>query len=308
MAKSLQYHADSLIISPQSERRQLHLNHPEAQCLRDKGAILAAVCNLKEKCEVFRKKPEIHILIFSIEGSAQLFVPESANKGLSLEPGHVAILPAGHQHHYIMNGSAWKSLWIYLEDIHPWRHIRDTKPHIRTSLTCNELQPAMEGFLAESLRNESRSRLAVRHYAELITLNLDRELDMEETAGHREMKQRLYQLWDSVSANLSYNWTVAEMADQIGISPQHFYKVSARFSGYKPMEMVTRIRIQQAQEYLISTDYMIKSIARLLGYSDSFSFSTAFKRETGISPKQFRDNHHSQYARKEKEEKEDGWY
>ena len=305
MAKSLQYYADNLIISPKSERRQLHLNHPESQSLRDKGVILAAVCHLKETCDVSRKNPEIHVLIFSIQGDATLFIPDSPKKGLTLEPGHFAILPAGHQHHYVMNGNEWKSLWIYLEDTHPWRHVRDLKPHIRTSLTCHELQAAMEGFLAESLRNESRSPLAVRHYAELITLNLERELDTEGTAGYREMKQRLYQLWDSVSTNLSYNWTVAEMADQIGISPQHFYKVSARFSGYKPMEMVTRIRIQQAQEYLISTDYMVKSIARLLGYSDSFSFSTAFKRETGVSPKQFRDNHHSQYAQKEKE---DGWY
>ena len=74
------------------------------------------------------------------------------------------------------------------------------------------------------------------------------------------------------------------------------------------MEMVTRLRMQQAQEYLINTDYMIKSIARLLGYSDSFSFSAAFKREAGCSPKQFREKHYNLHAQKEKEEKEDGWY
>ena len=308
MGKSLRYYADNLIVSPKSERRQLHLNHSDTRSIKERGIILAALCDLKEKCEVLRENPKVHVLIFSLEGNATLFIPESPKKGIPIEPGHVVILPAHHQHKYVMDGGQWKAIWFYLADTNSWRHIREIKPHIRISLTHNELRAVMEGLLAESLRNENRAHLAVRHYAELILLNLDRELDMEDTPSHREMKQRLYQLWDTVSANLAHNWTVAEMAEQVGISPQHFYKVSARFSGYKPVKMVTRLRMQQAQEYLISSDYMIKSIAHLLGYSDSFSFSAAFKRDTGYSPKQFREKHYNQYIKKEKEEKEDGWY
>ena len=308
MGKSLLYYEDHLIVSPKSKRRQLHLNHPDAKCLKEKDILLAALCELKEKCEVFRKKPKIHVLIFSLEGSATLFISDSPKKGTPIEPGHVVILPAHHPHQYVMDGDHWKAIWFYLADTSHWRQIRDTKPQIRISLTHPELQAAMEGFLSESLRNENQARQAIRHYAELIILNLNRELDMEETPGHQEMKQRLYQLWDAVSTDLSHNWTVAEMAEQMDISPQHFYKVSARFSGYKPMEMVTRLRMQQAQEHLVGTNYMIKSIARLLGYSDSFSFSAAFNRQIGCSPKQFRENHYNQYAQKEKEEKEDGWY
>ena len=209
MGKSLQYYADQLIVSPKSERRQLHLNHPDAKSIKERDVVLAAICDLKEHCEVYREKPAVHVLIFSIEGSATLFIPESPRKGISIEPSHVVILPAGNQHKYIMNGNYWKAVWFYLADTYKWRHIRETKPHIRTSIAHNELLPAMEGFLAESLRNENRARLAVRHYAELILLNLERELDMEETPSHREMKQRLYQLWDTVSANLTHNWTVA---------------------------------------------------------------------------------------------------
>ena len=154
------------------------------------------------------------------------------------------------------------------------------------------------------MRNETRARLAARHYAELIVLNFERELDMEESPNNKEMRQRLYKLWDTVSANLGHSWTVAELADEIGISPQHLYKVSSRFCGHKPMEMVTRLRMQQAQEFLLNTDYMIKSIARLLGYSDSFSFSAAFKKYAGCSPKKFRLRHFE----KDVKNKEDGWY
>lgn len=308
MGKNLRYFADNLDISPKSERRQLHLNHPDAKCIKDRDVILAAICDLKERCEVYRKKPKVHVIIFSLEGTATLFSPESVHKGVLIEPAQVVILPANYPHKYMMNGPEWKAIWFYLANTYTWHHIRESKPHIRTSLVHHDLKAALEGFLSETLRNDSRARLAAHHYAELIMLHLDRELDMEDTPGNQEMKQRLYQLWDAVSANLAHHWTVAEMAEHVGISPQHFYKVSARFSGYKPIEMVTRLRMQQAQEYLISTDYMIKSIARLMGYSDSFSFSAAFKRYSGCSPKQFRQKHYDLHAQKEKEEKENGWF
>lgn len=304
MVKSLKYLADNLIVSPESDRRQLHLNHPDAKPIRDREVVLASLCDLRGQCEVYRKDPAVHVLIFSVNGGGILYTADSPRKGKPIEPGQVVILPAHQWHRYEMVGPAWKTIFFYLADTFPWNHIRNSRPHIRLSLICQELTAAVEGFLAETLRNENRARLAARHYAELIVLNLDRELDMEESPTHREMKQRLYKLWDTVSANLSRHWTVEELAEEVGISPQHLYKVSARFSGHKPMEMVTRLRMQQAQEYLINTDYMVKSIAHLLGYADSFSFSAAFKRFAGCSPKQFR---HKQTQKKEKKQ-EIGWY
>lgn len=305
MPKSLIYLADNLIVSPESDRRQLPLNHPDAKCIREKDVTLASLCDLKGKCEVYRNDPSVHILIFSIEGNGMLYAADYLKKGRPIESGQVVILPAHHRHRYKMTSSRWKAIWFYLADTYTWHHLRDTKPLIRISLVCNELKSAVEGFLAENLRTENRARLAAHHYAELIVLNLERELDMEETPIHKEMKQRLYKLWDTVSGNLNDEWTVSKMAENVGISPQHLYKVSVQFCGHKPMEMVARLRMQQAQEYLISTDYMIKSIARLLGYSDSFSFSAAFKRHIGTSPKQFRDKHIKQ---QEEEKREDGWY
>ena len=74
-----------------------------------------------------------------------------------------------------------------------------------------------------------------------------RELDMEESSSNKEMRQRLYKLWDSVSANLGYQWTVAELAEEVSISPQHLYRVSMRLCGHKPMEMVTLLRMRQAE-------------------------------------------------------------
>jgi AraC-like DNA-binding protein len=288
MGKNRKYLADNLIMSPNFNRRQLALSHPDAACLRERDVVLSTLCGIKDICEVDRKDPNVHILIFSIRGHARLFAVNSSRRGIAIEPGQVVVLPAHQAHSYRMTGDFWEAIWFYLADTDAWQQLREHKPHVRMSTTLKELKAAFEGFLAESLRNETRARVAGKHYAELLLLNLERELGMEESQHSKQMRQRLYTLWDTVSANLSYKWTVQELADRIGISPQHLYKVSMRFSGRKPMEMVTQMRMHQAQELLANTDNLIKSIAFLLGYSDSFSFSAAFKRYTGYSPREFR--------------------
>ncbi len=288
MVKSLKYLADDLVVSPDSDRRQLLLSAPEASPLRDRDVILAAICDLKPKCEVYRKDPAVHVLILSLEGSGTLVTDDTARKGVEIEPGSLVILPAHCSHAYHLKGERWKALWFYLADSENWHQLRQTRPHLRVSLAQNEIYSAMEGYWSESLRNESRARLAARYYAELLALNLERELDLEESPSNNEMRQKLYQLWDTVSANLGKKWTVSDLADEVGISPQHLYRVSMKFSGRKPMEMVTKIRMQQAHEMLISTNYQVKTIASMLGYADSFSFSAAFKRYSGLSPRKFR--------------------
>jgi AraC-like DNA-binding protein len=63
------------------------------------------------------------------------------------------------------------------------------------------------------------------------------------------------------------------------------------------MEMVTVLRMRYACELLINTGYMIKAIASFIGYGDAFSFSAAFKKHTGLSPRQFRNQNRKQRSK-----------
>ena len=56
-------------------------------------------------------------------------------------------------------------------------------------------------------------------------------------------------------------------------------------------QILNRIRLELAQEYLINNERQIIEIGYMLGFSEPSNFSRAFKRWTGQSPQQFRAEH-----------------
>lgn len=79
-------------------------------------------------------------------------------------------------------------------------------------------------------------------------------------------------------------WTVAELAEEVGMSRSAF---SARFSelvGESPMRYVTRWRMHVALSWLRESEVTLADVAFRLGYQSEAAFSRAFKRFVGVSP------------------------
>lgn len=82
---------------------------------------------------------------------------------------------------------------------------------------------------------------------------------------------------------------VAELADLAGMSESHFSRQFKASVGTSPIDWLRRERINQAKRRLAESDDAVKEIARQAGYTDQFFFSKDFKRMTGLTPSQFRD-------------------
>ncbi|SAL21561.1 AraC family transcriptional regulator [Caballeronia udeis] len=79
-------------------------------------------------------------------------------------------------------------------------------------------------------------------------------------------------------------WTVASLADAVGMSRSAF---SARFTklvGEPAMHYAVRWKMQAALTRLRETDSSLAELANSLGYDSEAAFSRAFKRITGVSP------------------------
>jgi transcriptional regulator GlxA family with amidase domain len=79
-----------------------------------------------------------------------------------------------------------------------------------------------------------------------------------------------------------------ELARIAGMSRRSLEKKLKASLGKTPGELLRRIRQERAEKLLKTTDLPITQIARDCGYPEPALFSTAFKRWTGKSPRDFR--------------------
>lgn len=83
--------------------------------------------------------------------------------------------------------------------------------------------------------------------------------------------------------------TLDQVAGEMGISPNYFSALFKQSTGSSFINHLTNVRISHAKELLKSGNYKTYEVAMRCGYENSTYFSTIFKRRTGVSPSEYRD-------------------
>ena len=84
---------------------------------------------------------------------------------------------------------------------------------------------------------------------------------------------------------------VAFYADKLHLTPKHFSKVIRQTTGHTASYWIEQHIAVQAQQMLRGRqDMTVLEICYYLGFDDLAHFSRYFKRATGLSPRQFREN------------------
>jgi two-component system response regulator YesN len=78
------------------------------------------------------------------------------------------------------------------------------------------------------------------------------------------------------------------VASEVSLSASHFSVVFSQEAGQTFKEYLTEIRINKAKELLRMTSLRSADIAFQVGYNDPHYFSSVFKKNTGLSPIEFR--------------------
>jgi len=91
-----------------------------------------------------------------------------------------------------------------------------------------------------------------------------------------------------IERGLNAPLSVSELAQQCGLSEKHFSVQFKKSTGLAPHQYITAKRIEEAKRLLTETTLPIAAVALAVGFSSAAYFSTAFKRETGINPVEYR--------------------
>ncbi|MDE3195287.1 MAG: AraC family transcriptional regulator [Acidobacteriota bacterium] len=87
---------------------------------------------------------------------------------------------------------------------------------------------------------------------------------------------------------LAHHWTIAGLANEVGISRSALVERFTRYLSEPPMTYLTRWRLQLAARSLEKTSRGVAEIAASVGYESEAAFNRAFRREFGLPPGRYR--------------------
>ena len=83
------------------------------------------------------------------------------------------------------------------------------------------------------------------------------------------------------------------LADQLHISVSQLNRVLKKLYGSSFKQKLLETRIEVAKDLLLTTGLHVSQIAERVGYEEASNFCCMFRRKTGVSPAQFRQEHRS---------------
>lgn len=102
------------------------------------------------------------------------------------------------------------------------------------------------------------------------------------------MNRECTQIKNFLDSNYSENITLDTLAGITHMNKYYMAHAFTRYTGLSPINYLIQKRIQEGKSLLESTNYSIAQISAMLGFSSQSYFSQAFKKATGRTPVQYR--------------------
>lgn len=114
------------------------------------------------------------------------------------------------------------------------------------------------------------------------------DLDSPLTPAQRKMERTLRDIRMDVHSNLSYKWTVPEMASLGGLHPTWFAMVYTKQFGISPMNDLLNARLKHAEALLSHLPMTVAHISAACGFAHVEHFTRLFHKRMGYAPGQIR--------------------
>ena len=169
---------------------------------------------------------------------------------------------------------------------HSIRYVAGIRDEVIQHIGCSILS---------ELTNETA---AGRMYVEAVSLTLAARLLQKycdsgacaptESSAHSLDRIRLRRVLDYIAANIEDDITLVNLAGIAGYSPFHFLRKFTLAMGISPHRYISRMRLENAMAELAAGKLPLAEIALNAHFSSQASFTRAFHRATGMTPKEYR--------------------
>ncbi len=144
---------------------------------------------------------------------------------------------------------------------------------------------------AEAGGSEAGAQTIVHGLLDVVFAYLLRELMARHQGAGWARAVRDLQVHDAIArlhADPARAWSLDSLAAAAGLSRTGLAERFRQAMGDTPLSYLRTLRLQKAMQLLAETSQPLEQVAQAVGYQDAFGFSRVFKRELGLSPREFR--------------------
>lgn len=216
-----------------------------------------------------------------VSGGKQYTVKE--NEGFLIFPGEVAYYEADES-------TPWTYFWIGFSGggkLMQELGLSAEEP-VFTFLNKNELTSVFTAMeKADETRTEGQLKLVGNLFMLLSEISPRSSLSIP-SAGLGTKEDYVEHAIHYIQQNYALKTTVNGIAAHLGIHRSYFTSIFKEHTHMSPQAFLLWVRMNKAKELLADEKLNVLGVAHSVGYEDALLFSRIFKKQVGISPREYR--------------------
>ncbi|CAM3387449.1 AraC family transcriptional regulator [Occultella aeris] len=175
---------------------------------------------------------------------------------------------------------------LLMQALPPVAHLRGSDP------SATSLRGTLHRLFEEVRLPRIGAEFAIRQHVQLLVLEMVRahagQADLPPGWLRVLTNERLRPAIAMMHAEPGAPWSLADLAGAAAMSRTSFAEHFRSVAGIPPLTYLARWRMLLAQRALRDDEVRVGTLAAQLGYASESAFSTAFKRQVGLSPLRYR--------------------
>lgn len=235
-----------------------------------------------------RKRGPAYLFQYTLKGSGTVKIGGQEH---ILDEGKAFFLKMPGEESYYFdekhNRAPWELVFIMLECHGAERYCQYIEEHLGKIISLPISHEAIQLLLklhadAKGQRIQSPFLLSSRAFEFLCLLCCASQQNADSGSGLIERAR------DYIRRSSGRPIGISDVAAFLKVSPSHLSREFYKSTGMKPIDYLTRVRLEKAVDLLASSDIKIEGIGNRCGFSSANYFGKVFKRHMAMTPAQFR--------------------
>jgi len=251
-------------------------------------------------------------LYYVVEGEAKIEMPTGKFK---LSPNHLYFIPAYTKHSYICDAPfshyyihIYEDLQDEMSVLEQWDYPVEVKadsgdlelvkrlcfinPFMKLQQSDPDVYDNHQTLISNIELNQRRPFCDKVESRGILYILMSRFLKFA-TPKADVKDDRIQMLLTYIRKHIGSRLEIDKLADMACMSKDHFIRLFKQETGETPNVFITKRKLEKAELTLVTTSLPVKRIADSLGYDDYSYFNRIFKKNSGMTPLQYREGHSS---------------